>query len=297
MKKSFGYYLVLLVLKLKGLKPIFSKSPIDYLKLRKSDVLAPSKLLFKRSQIQISSVLKTKIVEISPSHPSENSLLIYLHGGAFVSGPAKHHWDSLKKIGKATNMTIWACRYPRAPESQIDEISKNVDEVYKLALTRFDPAAIAIAGDSAGATLSIALIQRLLSRNVPIPKKLVLISPVADATFTNPEIDVVERTDVMLSKSGVLSAKKMVAVEHDLKDLNLSPLYGSFEGFPETLLLLATHDITYPDQKLLVDKMKSARVDYKLITGDGMPHIWPLLPVMKESRIALDQMISFLDKE
>lgn len=37
MKRSFSYYLVLLVLKLKGVKKSFSK-PIDHLQIRKDDV-------------------------------------------------------------------------------------------------------------------------------------------------------------------------------------------------------------------------------------------------------------------
>ncbi|TDS17751.1 alpha/beta hydrolase [Sphingobacterium paludis] len=294
MKKSFGYYLVRFVLKLKGLKAIFSTSPVDYRKLRKSDVLLPPRSLFNSARISMLNVLKTVIVEITPVENSADRLLIYLHGGAFISGPAQHHWDSLKKIGNATHMTLWTCRYPRGPESQIDEISANIDEVYQLALTRFNPTAIVIAGDSAGATLAMALIQRLRAKQIAIPKKLVLISPVADAAFTNPEIKEVERKDVMLAKTGVLSAKQMVAVDGDLNDQNLSPLYGSFDGFPETLFFAATNDITYPDQKLLIEKMKNAQVQYKLIIGEDMPHIWPLLPIMRESRVALADMISFL---
>lgn len=294
MRKSFGYYIVRLVLKWKGLKTIFSSSPVNYRKLRKSDVLVPSRLSFKRDRIRYIDVLKSVIVEISPTDKSANHLLIYIHGGAFVSGPAQHHWDTLKKIGKATDLTIWGCRYPRAPESQIDEISNNMDAIYQLALTRFNAADIAIAGDSAGATLAIALVQRLLSKNILIPKKLVLISPVAEATLTNPEINEVERVDIMLAKSGVLSAKKMVAVNDDLKNKQLSPLYGTFDRFPETLLLVATNDITYPDQKLLIQKMNDAHMNFQLITGQGMPHIWPLLPLMAESRRALVDVISFL---
>jgi hypothetical protein len=41
--KSPTYYLLTSVIKLKGIKKTFSEDPINYLKLRKDDILFPSK--------------------------------------------------------------------------------------------------------------------------------------------------------------------------------------------------------------------------------------------------------------
>jgi len=98
----------------------------------------------------------------------------------------------------------------------------------------------------------------------------------------------------MLSKIGVLSAKKMCAENNDLKNVMISPLYGSFEKFPKTFFFLAESDITYPDQQLAVEKMIASKVDTEVIVGENMPHIWPLLQVMKEGKLALREIIKRL---
>ncbi len=296
MTKSFTYHLTLFVLKLKGLKKTFGQDPIDYKKLRKEDVHHPKKNFFKRINYLQFKISKTIVTEI-PQEQDSNKLLIFIHGGAFISGPAKHHWDSIKQIHQQTNYTIWLCDYPKAPESKIDEISKNLDEVYRQATEKYHPQEIVLLGDSVGGTLATALTQRLLQEKTPLPAKLILISPVLDATMTNSEIDAIDKTDPMLSKPGVLSAKKMCALANDLDNEMISPIHGDFHDFPKTILFLAENDITYPDQKRLVQKLKNAQVDTEIILGKGMPHIWPLLPVMKEATLALKKMIGLLNQE
>jgi len=296
MKNSFSYYLILLVLKLKGVKKDFSKDPIDYKKIRREDVYSPKRASFRNHQLRNFDIYNTTITEVK-NDKSANNLLLFIHGGAFISGPAKHHWDTLKKIVHQTNHIVWMCDYPKAPEHKISEISKNIDLIYAAALEKFAAQQITIIGDSVGGTLTVALVQRLVSTNSELPKKIVLISPVMDATMSNPKIDAIDETDPMLSKLGVLSAKKMCADNDDLANMMISPLYGNFKNFPKTILFLAENDITYPDQQLTVEKLTNHNIDIDVITGDRMPHIWPLLPVMKEATSALKQLLSQLNNE
>ena len=294
MKQSLTYYITLLVLKLKGVKNDFSKDTIDYKKIRKEDVQHPKGAFFKQNQLRKFKVSNTLITEIG-LHKNSEKLLIFVHGGAFISGPAQHHWDTLKKIAQHTNYKIWMCDYPKAPENKIAHISKNIDLVYELALESYLPNKIYLIGDSVGGTLITSLLQRLIIKNIKIPNKIILISPVMDASMSNPEIEKVDPIDPMLSKKGVLSAKKMCIENNDLKNVLISPLYGNFESFPKTFLFLAENDITHPDQKLAAQKFMRAKVNLQIIEGKNMPHIWPLLPVMKEAKIALNEIISILN--
>lgn len=187
------------------------------------------------------------------------------------------------------------CDYPKAPENKITKISENIDSIYKIALENYLPNQISFIGDSAGGTLVTSLIQRLIKKNIKLPSKIILISPVMDASMSNPEIEKVEKIDPMLSKTGVLSAKKMCVESNDLKNVMISPLYGSFENFPQTILFLAENDITYPDQKLALQKFIENKINLELIEGKNMPHIWPLLPVMKEARTSLNEIIRIIN--
>jgi acetyl esterase/lipase len=293
MNKSFTFYLTLLVIKLLGIKSTFSKSPIEYLRLRRNDVYSPTSRFYKTNNISTFSILETKITQIENGNKTDK-LIIYLHGGAFVSGPSQHHWDSIECISKKTNFNIWMCIYPKAPEYKIDQISINIDQIYQKALKNYKNENIILMGDSAGGTLAIALIQRLINDNLKLPSKLILISPVLDATFKNEKINEIDKKDKMLSKVGVLSAKSMCS--KNLNDKRISPINGEFKHFPRTYLYIAESDITFPDQLIFLSKLNIEKVDNQVIIGERMPHIWPLLPVMKEANIALHKIINNINE-
>jgi len=293
MGKSITYHLALIVLKLKGIKRTFKKDPLDYLALRKEDVKQPSKRMFAFCERTTLDIANSTITQIIPNDP-KNYLIIYIHGGAFVSGPAKHHWDTIKTIAKQTNYKVWMVDYPKAPENKIDTISENIDAVYARAIEDYSEDKIMLVGDSAGGALALSLTQRLIKNGIRKPEKLIAITPVVDASLSNFQIDKVDKIDPMLSKKGVLSAKKMCAVKNNLKDPRISPIFGDFDNFPETILFSAEHDILYPDQLLLVKVLEEKKIDFKVITGKEMPHIWPILPVMKESKTALQTLIDTL---
>lgn len=293
MKQSLTYYITLFIIKLKGLKNDFSKYPIDFKKIRKEDVRYPKEAFFTRNKIRNFKVLNSSITEIGLNRNSDK-LLIFIHGGAFISGPAKHHWDTVKEIVKKSNCLIWMCDYPKAPENKINKISENIDAMYSSALESYPSNCISILGDSVGGTLATALIQRLIFKNRALPSMLILVTPVMDASMSNPKIKAFEKLDPMLSKIGVLSAKKMCAGNKDLKDKIISPLNGNFEGFPRTILFIAQNDIMYPDGKLAGIKMRNSNVNIQIIEGINMPHIWPFLPIMKEANTALKKIVQFI---
>ncbi len=84
----------------------------------------------------------------------------------------------------------------------------------------------------------------------------------------------------------------MCAENDDLTDVRIFPINGSFDKFPRTILFTGEHDVTYPDQLLVVQKLKKSDID--IIKGEGMPHIWPLLPVVHEAKVSLEVLISEL---
>ncbi len=293
MKTSFTFKLLHLALKLKGIKKSFSTDPIDYKKIRKEDVFFPSRFYSSSPLVHRFAILDSMVTEIRSKKKSKQ-LVIFIHGGAFISGPSQHHWDTMKKIYHKTDQTLWLCNYPKAPENKLTEIFQNIDAIYEHALGKFEAHEISIMGDSAGGNLVLSLTQRLIKNGFALPRRLLLISPVADASFENPAILPLDKTDPILGREGVLSAKKMVAGNIDIKDERISPLYGDFKGFPETYLFLSENDICFPDGMLLSEKMNQQQVRCHSIIGRGMPHIWPLLPVMQEAKEALQNIIEIL---
>jgi len=295
MNHSFSYHIIFWVLKVSGIKRDFSFDPVDYKKIRRNDVHLPKGRFFSKNKAGSFMVSGTLITEFKQPKPAEK-LLLFVHGGAFVSGPSKLHWDVVKHIFNHTNHNIWMCDYPKSPEHKISAISANIDLVYQKALEKYNPNNITLIGDSAGGTLIIALVQHLVKNNQETPGKLILVSPVLDASFSNPAIPAIDKTDPMLSATGLVSAMKMCTGNNDLKNEKISPLYAAFDKFPDTVMFMADNDITWPDQLLAVQKLREAGVATKVFTGAEMPHVWPYLPFMKEAKKALNEIISSINK-
>lgn len=287
---SLQYYLLKACVFIKGVKRNFSKDPIDYEKIRNTDVHHPRSRFFNGEKVKRFSVADTLITQLQKDE-NQKHLIVFVHGGAFVSGPSMIHWDVVEKIYKQSNHTIWFCDYPKSPECSIEEISNNIDFVYQRAIQKYDPNNIIMLGDSVGGTLIMALVQRLVFNKIPVPGKLMLVSPVCDATFSNPDITLLEKKDILLGLKGVRSAKRMAAKNISLEDSIISPINGSFKFFPKTILFLAENDITFPDQVLLANKLMFTNVDHRVVIGRGMPHMWAFLPLMPEAKKALNDII------
>lgn len=293
--KSFTYYLTLLFIKLKGLKKEFSKAPINYKSLRKADVHNPGSRVFQKFAHRRFKVATAEITEINPTI-NPDKIILFCHGGAFIFGPVDYHWSCAIDLSRRTGSTVWMIDYPKAPEANILEISNTVEQVYEAARKNHPFKKVILAGDSVGGTLLTALVQRLIIKEQMLPSLLVLISPVMDASFSNPGIKAIEENDPILARKGALSAKKMAAGGEPLHNPIISPLFGSFSGFPETHIFIAENDITRPDQELAVQRMKDHNVPLNVTFGSGMPHIWPLLPVMREAKSAFTEIVSSINE-
>jgi acetyl esterase/lipase len=180
--------------------------------------------------------------------------------------------------------------YPKAPEHQLSEVAANMDAIYAKALKEYGAECIFLIGDSAGGQVVLSLTQRLVAQGLPLPLHLMGVSPIVNMSMDNPDVAAIEPLDPVLAKVGIESSNRMALGSASPQSAAVSPLLGSFEGFPSTTLFLAEHDILYPDGVLAAKKMKAAGVEVAVIVGKEMIHDWPYLPFMKEATEALGQI-------
>ncbi len=293
---SFGYFLVKLVLKVKGEKRSWSQDPIDYQKKRKQNVSTPNTWVLLGGAFTHIKVAKSKVTEITPKKLHSDFLLLYCHGGAFVYGPTRENWSMLAKVAKKSGARAWMIDYPKAPENTIDVITENVYHVYLEAIKQYDPSKIILIGDSAGGNLILTLAQRLVKEQKKLPNRMIPITPVIDASVTNPKIPSIDLIDPILSRNGVRSANKMCVGKLSLKDPLISPLFGNLKNLPPIHLFMATDDILTPDQEIFVDKVMQADGEIQVIIGKNLPHVWPILPIMPEAKSGIQKIVSIINE-
>ncbi|HTY26769.1 MAG TPA: alpha/beta hydrolase [Mycobacterium sp.] len=73
-------------------------------------------------------------------------------------------------------------------------------------------------------------------------------------------------------------------------DPRVSPLAAPLAGLAPVTVFSGTRDILNPDARLFTDKAREAGVDVDYVQGDGMIHVYPLLPI-PEGRAARRRVV------
>ena len=217
-------------------------------------------------------------------------LVIYLHGGIYVNEIRLPHINFCDKLAKKVNACVFAPIYPLAPNHTYKETYEIVEKLYRHLLTVNKP--IIIMGDSAGGGLSAAFAEYLAVIDLPQPENLILISPWIDVSMSG-DYDEVE-FDPMLGVDGAREMGKVWAGELDPKDYKVSPLFGEVDKLPKTTLFVGTHEILYPDVVKFYNKLKDNGVEVELNVGEGMNHVYPIYPLVPESKEAFKHIVEII---
>eukprot|EP01084_Bolivina_argentea_P066820 121836_1 len=117
----------------------------------------------KNNIIEYDTIENTKVLWLN-KHKISNGILISLHGGAYISGSCESCLPYLLPLTKYTNMSGLSINYSLSPEVilpyQIDQVFNIY--IHLLNNMNINNKDIIIIGDSAGASLLILLIQKLI---------------------------------------------------------------------------------------------------------------------------------------
>ena len=231
------------------------------------------------------------------SQESCNRHVIFLHGGAYVMRAVRGHKNIIEKLVKKYHLKVTFIDYPLAPENTVEKAHKVVMEAYRKVTKKYKNDKFYLFGDSSGGGLALAFLQRLKEeKQLSFPKKTVLMSPWADVSMTNEEIEEFAEKDPLLPLNGLIITGKQFAGELDVKDPLISPIYGNMNNLGEIFLIFGTNEILYPDCLKLSDMLEIAvgtSVEIKI--GENLCHDWILAP-LKESDETIDEIGKFFLK-
>ncbi len=218
-----------------------------------------------------------KVFVLTPKTDKKKKVILYLHGGAYVGEIETEHWLFFNEIIKDTNATIIVPDYPLTPQYNYEDVFNMVVPLYEKILEKVNKEDLILMGDSAGAGMSLALVQKIVENKFDQPSKTILISPWLDVTMSNPEIDEVQKNDKKLNKSllkivGTLYAK----TEENTQNYLVSPIYGKLKQIDNLIIYTGTNDILNPDVHILEQKLKSNGINVKINEFAGAIHNWIL---------------------
>jgi acetyl esterase/lipase len=246
--------------------------------------------LRKHFNIQEAEPDTNKIWTISPVDGKSDLIILYFHGGAYMSNLRKEHWSLIEKLIIKTGAAIVVPDYPLAPEAGCKEAYDFIEELFTGLITVYPAKRIIFMGDSAGGGLALGFTQQLRDQNKKQPDQIIIFSPWLDVTMCNPDLESLYKKDNLLSIAGLKNAGQKYAGNLDLKDFRVSPIYGNLTGLCRISVFTGTRDILNADAKELKRLMRDQNSNFNYFEYPGMFHDWMIITSLKESHDVINKV-------
>lgn len=179
--------------------------------------------------------------QLQPRHA-----ILYLHGGAFCTGSPRTHRSITTRLAKFANAQVLAIDYRLVPEHPFPaQIEDAVTGFKHLLQQGYTPDRIAVAGDSAGGTLTLLVAKALELEGLPQPKCLVMMSPAFDPALNSDSVRRNSRIDPMINISWGHQGFGWYRAQpgHPLA----FPMQQRLDTLPPTLVQVGEHEVLYDD--------------------------------------------------
>ena len=214
-----------------------------------------------------------------PSNENHLPVVIYFHGGCFVSGSFETHEQQLREIAHQSRSVVVAVDYRLAPEFPFpaahDDAFRATKYVYQnCQRLGGDNNKIVLAGDSAGGHLALITSFRLKEQEDWLPKKQILIYPMLDATASCQSYQD-NGDNFIITKETLLSGFDMYLGDSGVSKRHpeISPLFRTdLAGLPETHILTAEYDPLLDEGETFYKQLVKAGVPAQCQRYFGVTH-------------------------
>ncbi len=245
----------------------------------------------KINEIEIDGV---SAMEILPPDHNSDRLILYLFGGGFMVGSPFEDLPISASLAAKTGARVIAPTYPLAPEHPFPAA---LDAAFKVAtaLTKSNPA-FALAGESAGATLSLALVNRLRARALAAPLAVALMSPASDLGDMGTSVFTNAGNDPTLDPAHLPDVTEAYAPGLDMTNPEISPIYGRFDATtPPVFITSGTSDLLLSSCVKLARVLREAGAPVEFRLWEGMWHVFEFYAELPEADASLSEIATFLN--
>ena len=216
-------------------------------------------------------------------------VLLYLHGGGYVSGSLASHRHVVAEAGRQAGMRTLALDYRLAPEHPFPAAVEDAVAGYRTLLGQgIAPGHIAVGGDSAGGGLAVALLLALRDEALPLPACAWLVSPWVDLEGIGESMTALAAADPMVQKPYLDEIARAYLNGADPRDPLAAPLHGALRGLPPLLIQVGAAETLLDDAVRLAARAGAADVAVTLEVWPEMIHVWHLFhPALAAGRRAL----------
>ena len=244
---------------------IWSSNPIPFSNIKNMLIKTPSH--------------KVPVRIYTPDNSNKLPIIIYSHGGSWISGNIDEYDNVCRKLSKNSKAIVVSVNYRLAPEDPfpagLNDVYNVLQWVYKNAkIINGDSSRICVAGDSAGANLSAVVSQMARDKAGPHIISQVLIYPSTNIYQLNTKSWSDFGMQYNLTKENsnkFISLYTPTVVER--KSEYASPLLSkNFKDLPDTLIITAEFDPLRDEGEAYGNKLKEAGVNVITSRYSGVTH-------------------------
>jgi acetyl esterase len=212
-----------------------------------------------------------------PDAPKDAPLLVYFHGGGYVTGDLETHEEPCRLLCRHAVTHVLSVDYRLAPEHPFPAGLEDAHAAFRWAQAHAEelgahPNRVSVGGDSAGANLSAVTAQRCRRERPPAAQ--LLIYPPTDAATSRPSHELFS-DGPFLSNSDVEFYLRNYTdgTEATPRDPRLSPLLaGDLSGLPPALVIMAGFDVLRDEGQAYADALAAARTPVQSLNYAGLAH-------------------------
>ena len=251
---------------------------------------APSDTVAERAQL---GQLKGEWVRVAESVPER--VVLYLHGGGYISGSPETHRPLIARLCKAAGATALSLDYRLAPEFPFPACLRDAVDGYRFLIGKnISPRSVVLAGDGAGGGLAFAALTAIRNAQMPMPAACMAMSPWADMSLSGWSVLENGPTDSALTWDMLF-----VSARHYLKGANpgdpyASPVFGNMRDFPPIMVHAGSLEILKDDAARLGELAADASIPVSVEVYDGMSHVFQGSPVAPEAKVSLNRFGHFI---
>lgn len=212
---------------------------------------------------------------VIPKDERRQGVILYLHGGGYACGDLEYAKGYGSTLAVRCGIRVFSSAYRLAPESPFPAALEDALESYRYLLKKgYDPRQIALCGESAGGGLIYALCLKLKEENLPLPGGLIAMSPWTDLTSSGESYETNREADPNMTVEQLQFYTRCYTT--DPKNPLASPLFGSLEGLPPSLIFVGGDEIMLSDAADMHKNLLDAGCKSKLVVAPERWHAYVL---------------------
>jgi len=233
---------------------------------------------------------------IRPPGVKVDHAILYLHGGGYVIGSINSHRALIARIARAANIQALGVDYRRAPEHPFPAPVEDATAAFRWLLGNgLSANQIAIAGDSAGGGLAVAMLVAIRDAGFPLPACVVAMSPWTDLEALGEAYVANRELDNMCHRQGILNLARLYLAGQNPRNPLAAPLYADLHRLPPLLIHVGEAETLLDDSTRIADRARAQGVEVELKKWTDMPHVFQLfLPTIPESIQSIAEIGAFI---